>query len=98
EDFALHLPSQICHKVACSPELEEIKWKLQEGQAHDMLNELQQALRSRTYMLKFKDRFLHGQGANTRACNCLKSVDNKINASASKYRAAHHALLVGLQT
>ncbi|KAF8837383.1 hypothetical protein BDN67DRAFT_991793 [Paxillus ammoniavirescens] len=93
EDFALHLPSQICHKVACSPELEEIEWKLQEGQAHNTLNELQQALRSRTYMLKFKHWFLCGQGANTRARNCLKSIDDKINASASKYRATHHALL-----
>ncbi|KAF8839151.1 hypothetical protein BDN67DRAFT_982034, partial [Paxillus ammoniavirescens] len=93
EDFALHLPSQICSKVACSPELEEIEWKLREGQAHDALNELQQALHSRTYILKFKDRFLRGQGANTCAHNCLKSVDDKINASASKYRAVHHTLL-----
>ena len=44
-------------------------------------------------MLWFKDRFLRRQGANTRAQNCLKSVDAKIDASAAKYRAAHRVLL-----
>ncbi|KAF8834862.1 hypothetical protein BDN67DRAFT_992573 [Paxillus ammoniavirescens] len=92
EDFALHLPSQLGHSIACPLQLEQIKWQLHKGQAHDALNELQQALRSRSYMLKFKDRFLRGQGANMRARNCLKSVDAKVNASAAKYRAAHVAL------
>ncbi|KAF9231579.1 hypothetical protein BU15DRAFT_90871 [Melanogaster broomeanus] len=54
------------------------------GQAHDALNELRQVLRSRSYMLCFKDRFLRGQGANTQARNCLKSVDTKIDRSAGE--------------
>ncbi|KIJ10189.1 hypothetical protein PAXINDRAFT_164291 [Paxillus involutus ATCC 200175] len=83
EDFALHLPSQLCRSVACPLQLGQIKWQLCKGQAHDALND---------YMLKFKDRFLHSQGANTRAHNCLKSVDAKVNASAAKYRAAHVVL------
>lgn len=94
QDYSLLLPSSIGRRVACDPNLEQIEWKLRMGQAHDALNELRQALRSRVYMLKFKDRFLRGQGANTRARNCLKSVDAKIQASAKKYRAAHHALTV----
>ncbi|KAF8836988.1 hypothetical protein BDN67DRAFT_983564 [Paxillus ammoniavirescens] len=93
EDFICHLPSQIACQVMCPIELETLEWKLQEGQAHNALNELQQALRSQSYMLKFKDCFLHGQGTNTCARNCLKSVDNKINASTAKYRGAHVALL-----
>ena len=44
-------------------------------------------------MLQFKDRFLQGQGANTWAHNCLKSIDAKIDASAAKYRVAHSTLL-----
>ncbi|KIJ04284.1 hypothetical protein PAXINDRAFT_94870 [Paxillus involutus ATCC 200175] len=45
-------------------------------------------------MLKFKDRFLRGQGANTRARNCLKNVDAKVSASAAKYRSAYTALRI----
>ncbi|KAG6371369.1 hypothetical protein JVT61DRAFT_9577 [Boletus reticuloceps] len=71
-----------------------MEWMLHEGQAHDALNELHQVLRSQSYMLKFKDRFIRGQGANTRTWNCLKSVDAKVRATAAKYRAAHHALTV----
>ena len=43
-------------------------------------------------MLSFKDRFLRGQGANTRARNSLKLVDARIDASATKYRVAYSAL------
>lgn len=93
EAFQLWLPSVLQRQVPCDVKLEEIEWKLRMGQASDTLEELRQGLRSRSYMLRFKDRFLHGQGANTRARNCLKSVDAKIDASAAKYRAAHCALL-----
>ena len=93
QDFILGLPSSIRQQVPCDISLEEMEWKLRLGQAHNALNELQQALCSRSYMLHFKDRFLRGQGANTWARNCLKSVDAKINASVAKYRAAYSALL-----
>ncbi|KIK77166.1 hypothetical protein PAXRUDRAFT_393130 [Paxillus rubicundulus Ve08.2h10] len=93
QDFNLWLPSALQRQVPCDTRLEEIEWKLRFGQAHDALNELRQALRSRSYMLCFKDWFLRGQGANTRARNCLKSVDTKIDSSAVKYRTAHGALL-----
>ena len=37
--------------------------------------------------------FYWGQGANTCACNSLKTVDEKIKASTEKYHRAHGALL-----
>lgn len=92
QEFPLWLPSTVHRQVPCDARLEEIEWKLRFRQAHDALEELRQALRSRAYMLRFKDRFLRGQGANTRARNCLKSVDAKVKAAAAKYRAAHSAL------
>jgi len=94
EHIPLLLPSQLHGKTACPRSLEVIEFRLREGQAHDALNDLRQGLRSRTYMLKFKDRFLRGQGANTRARNCLKTLDAKINAAATKYRVAHQSLTV----
>ncbi|KAI6096537.1 hypothetical protein EDD16DRAFT_1719774 [Pisolithus croceorrhizus] len=92
EDIPLYLPSQVNRKFSCAHNLESIEFQLREGQANDALNELRQALQSRAYMLKFKDRFLRGQGANTRACNCLKNVNGKIDLSVAKYRAAHRVL------
>ncbi|KAI6119520.1 hypothetical protein EDD16DRAFT_1692604 [Pisolithus croceorrhizus] len=92
EDILLYLPSQVNHKFSCAHNLESIEFQLWEGQANDTLNELHQALQSRVYMLKFKDHFLHGQGTNTDAHNCLKNVDAKIDLSMAKYHAAHRAL------
>jgi len=91
EDIPLFLPSQLNGRAACPRTLEMIELRLREGQAHDALNELCQGLRSRTYMLKFKDRFLRGQGANTRARNCVKALDVKINSAAAKYRVAYRS-------
>lgn len=93
EEFHLWLPSALPCQIPCDTKLQEIEWNLHYGQAHNALGELRQALHSHSYMLRFKDRFLRGQGANTRAQNCLKSVDSKVNASAAKYRAAHRAMV-----
>ncbi|KAF8430663.1 hypothetical protein L210DRAFT_3651593 [Boletus edulis BED1] len=75
--------SQLQQQTNLLMTLEEFEWKLR----------VRQALWSKAYILKFKDRFLRGQGANTRVHNCLKSVEAKVNASAKKYRVAHHALI-----
>ncbi|KAI6112749.1 hypothetical protein F5141DRAFT_1188096 [Pisolithus sp. B1] len=85
EDIPLYLPLQIKCKFLCSHNLKLVKFQLWEGQANDALNELQQGLQSR-------DCFLHGQGTNTHACNCLKNVNAKIDLSVAKYHAAHHVL------
>jgi len=45
-------------------------------------------------MLKFKDRFLRGQGANTRARNCLKILDARINAAATRYHVTYRVLII----
>ena len=92
EDVPLFHPSQIHGKAACLCKLEMIKFRLREGQAHNALNDLPQGLWSRVYMLKFKDRFLRSQGANTHAWNCLKTLDARINAAATRYCMVYHAL------
>ena len=93
QDLCLWLLSALSCQVPCDTKLEELEWKLHTDEAHDVLNELHQALRSRSHMLCFKDRFLWGQGANTHARNSLKLVDAKLDASAAKYCAACGALL-----
>ncbi|KAF8119148.1 hypothetical protein EV363DRAFT_1464379 [Boletus edulis] len=54
ENFCLWLPSALQRQVLCDVKLEEIERKLRIGQAYDALEELGQALRSRSYMLRFK--------------------------------------------
>ncbi|KAF8121256.1 hypothetical protein EV363DRAFT_1406388 [Boletus edulis] len=44
-------------------------------------------------ILKFKDRFLRGQGANMRARNTLKAVEARIDAAANRYDDARKALV-----
>ncbi|KIK93425.1 hypothetical protein PAXRUDRAFT_145122, partial [Paxillus rubicundulus Ve08.2h10] len=68
------------------------EWKLRFAQAHDALHSLRQALRCRSYLLKFKDRNLTGQGANTRAHAAAKGITAKIDAASARYNAAHTAL------
>ncbi|KAF8837724.1 hypothetical protein BDN67DRAFT_865832, partial [Paxillus ammoniavirescens] len=67
---------------------------LRNAQAHDSLHSLRSNLRAQSYVLKYKDRNLRGQGANTRARNTLKGIGARIDAAANRYRNAHEALVV----
>ncbi|KAG1722176.1 uncharacterized protein EDB91DRAFT_1240244 [Suillus paluster] len=94
EAIKLWLPSQISRTAPCNSGLQAIEWKLQYAQGHDALRSLCSNLRAQTAILKYKDRNLRGQGANTRAQNTLKAVEARIGAAASTYEYAHKALVV----
>ncbi|KAG0693373.1 hypothetical protein DFH29DRAFT_985500 [Suillus ampliporus] len=79
EAIKLWLPSQISRTAPCNSLLQVIEWKLR---------------MHKTAILKYKDRNLRGQGANTRARNTLKAVEVRIEAAASTYEYAHKALVV----
>ncbi|KAG1836417.1 hypothetical protein F4604DRAFT_1886055 [Suillus subluteus] len=94
EAIKLWLPSQISRNAPCNSRLQAIEWKLRYAQGHDALRSLRSNLRAQTAILKYKDRNLCGQGANTRAWNTLKAVEARIEAAASTYEYAHKALVV----
>ncbi|KAG1765487.1 hypothetical protein EV702DRAFT_67561 [Suillus placidus] len=94
ETIKLWLPSQIGKTASCDTRLQTIEWKLRYAQAHDALRSLRSNLRAQTAILKYKDRNLRGQGANTRARNTLKAVEARLEAAASTYERAHKALVV----
>ncbi|KAG1733186.1 uncharacterized protein EDB91DRAFT_1330100 [Suillus paluster] len=94
EAIKLWLPSHISRTSPCDTHLQAIEWKLRYGQAHDALHSLRSNLRALTAILKYKDRHLRGQGANTRAWNTLKAVEARIEAAASTYEHAHKSLVV----
>ncbi|KAF8131200.1 hypothetical protein EV363DRAFT_1165737 [Boletus edulis] len=92
ESFDLLLPSKIVAKLPCDDKTFRIEWRLRLAQAHDALNSLRSNLRARSYICKFKDRNLCGQGANTRARTTLHAIENRINAAANRYNDARNAL------
>jgi hypothetical protein len=90
-EYPLWLPSQLKNRIN-NPVLQRIEWKLRYAQAHEALQELRHQLQVRAYLFKFKDRFVRSQGANTRACNAISSVQARIDAAAEEYRDAYDAL------
>lgn len=90
----LWLPSQINGRVSIDTSLVNIEWKLRHAQAYESLDSLRHYLQVRAYLYKFKDRFVRGQGANTRARNTINGVQAKIDAAAAEYRVAYGALLL----
>ncbi|KAJ8581384.1 hypothetical protein M405DRAFT_868719 [Rhizopogon salebrosus TDB-379] len=94
DSFKLWLPSQIGRAVPCDSRLQRLEWRLRYAQAHDALRSLHSNLRAQTTILKYKDRNIRGQGANTRARNTLKGIESRIEAAANRYWRAHKALVV----
>ncbi|OJA19377.1 hypothetical protein AZE42_13202 [Rhizopogon vesiculosus] len=50
-------------------------------------------LRCYSYLLKYKDHYLTGQSANTRAQNAVSSIQAKIDAACIRYNAARNAII-----
>jgi len=91
-DIPLWLPSQIKGQVDVNPHLQEVEWKLRHAQAYEALERLRSQLQVRAHLYSYKDRFVRGQGANTRARNTITILQAKIDATADEYRAAYDAL------
>ncbi|KAG6807687.1 hypothetical protein H0H92_006699, partial [Tricholoma furcatifolium] len=60
--------------------------------AYEAIDALRYNLQVRSHLFKFKDRFVRGQHANTRARSAINTVEAKIQAAAEEYRAAYKAL------
>lgn len=71
----------------------ELEWKLRTAQAYEALDQLRHHLQVRTHVFKFKDRFVRGQGANTRARDSLSTIQATIDANCDTYRTARSALV-----
>ncbi|KAG2151533.1 hypothetical protein DEU56DRAFT_869093 [Suillus clintonianus] len=94
ESFQLLLPSHVGGTTTYDLKFQTIEWKLRYGEARDTLRSLRSNLRAQTAVLKYKDRNLRGQGANTRARNTLKGINGRIEAASSRYQDARKALVV----
>ena len=93
EEYPLWLPSSLGALVSIESDLYQHEWQLRCAQARDALHAIRQGLRCRSYLLKYKDRYLTGQGANTRARNAVSSIQGKIDAAQVRYDAARNAII-----
>ncbi|KAJ2921594.1 hypothetical protein H1R20_g15500, partial [Candolleomyces eurysporus] len=92
-EVRLWLPSQIGKTVSFDISLAEIEYKLRNAQAHEALGVLRRNLQIRATLYDVKDRWLRGQGANTRALNAIATVQARIAVARDEYRQARTALL-----
>jgi len=96
EVATLSLPSAFTPSMRTSLGLEKfatIEYDLREGQAHDALHAVREAIKTFNYNLAFKKVNIHGQSANTRAQTFLKSLAADKVSAGDKYRRARAALL-----
>jgi hypothetical protein len=93
QNFSLWLPSPKTEtQIPFNARLAELQWELRYSQAHDVLNSLRKNLQMHAHLFKFKNQFVRGQSANTRARNAIATVQARVDASGDEYRAAHTAL------
>lgn len=89
----LFLPSSLSHRVPCDDRLLEHEWELRQAQAYDTLNDLRTVLNLRYHLYKYKDTFIRGQRANTRANGIITNAEHRIDALSVKYSNSRGALL-----
>ena len=96
ENWPLHLPSQV-KRDSLAPQyrlLEDIELRLRRAQANDTLDQLKRHLRARARLLSVKKHDVTGQKRNTRSWGYINTVQSRINADVSRYRAAYSALSI----
>lgn len=97
EEIRLFLPSSIGdaakRNAASSEGLGGIEEELREGEALVALEELREALRTRTMMNRFRVRNATGQRALTRGQGVLRQINVRVHKAKLKYRYARNALM-----
>ncbi|KAM6493722.1 hypothetical protein JOM56_010083 [Amanita muscaria] len=94
-DICLWLPSEFARLKASTQidhRLLELEWKFRIAQAYEALDQIRHNLQVRAHVFKFKDRFVRGQGANTRARDTISTIQSAIDSNRDTYRAARSAL------
>jgi hypothetical protein len=92
----LWLPSKLASMrsmVAVKLSHARFEFELRVGHAHTALEDIWRLLLIRTGKYKYKDRFKHGTGPNTRAKTSINNVDEHLRRVAANYRVARAALV-----
>ena len=92
-EIPLYLPSSLPSRLRGNSTLFKYEFKLRMAQAYEALEELRRHLRMRSQMYYFKDKNSAGQRDNTRSGGLIQNTQDKVDASAAKYRRAREALV-----
>lgn len=102
ENDTLLLPSRLSPESRIQYQLTNLaslECSLREGQAHDALAKVRDAIKDYNCSLAYKILFVHSQDPKTRAQRFLQSLTKNKVTAAEKYRHARRALLaLGLPT
>jgi hypothetical protein len=96
ENDTLLLPSGLTPELRGRYQLNDlasIEYSLREGQAHDALSNVRDAIKDYNCSLAYKVAFVHGQDPKTRAQHFLHTLSKSKVTAADKYRNARRALL-----
>ncbi|KAJ7432012.1 hypothetical protein B0H11DRAFT_1761190 [Mycena galericulata] len=96
ETMKLFMPSELgaeSRREACEKGLAEIEEAMREGELQETLEDLRQALRTRTMTNRFRHRNTTGQRALTRGQGVLRQITIRIHKAKLRYRYARNALL-----
>jgi hypothetical protein len=93
EEIELPLPSSFADSnLEPLHSLRILEKELRRGQAYDSLKQLRKVLGLRLALVQ-ESRKIHGQNNNLRSRAAIKRVDSDVDYAATRYRAAHSALI-----
>ncbi|KAJ7096175.1 hypothetical protein C8R44DRAFT_644543, partial [Mycena epipterygia] len=97
EAIRLFMPSDLAdtrkRERACAIGLSEVESKLQMAEAHDTLEDLREALRTRTMTNRFKVRNMTGQRALTHGQGVIRQINVRIHKAKIRYRYVRNTLM-----
>ncbi|KAG2136089.1 uncharacterized protein EDB93DRAFT_1242432 [Suillus bovinus] len=95
-EIKLWLPSKLkeAAEMSCDEQLCEYEWELRCAQAYKALDDVHWQLHLRAYLYKFKDTYIWGQRANTRASAVLRKAEQTIGTAAAQYCRAWVAVKI----
>ena len=93
QELDLYLPSLIADGVTCNEWLLNAEFTLRIAQAEEVLNDLRSQILLRGHLIKSKKRHCSGQHLLTRSRSLISRIQDKIEASANRYRSIRAALV-----
>ena len=89
----LYLPSAVPPSVSCDTRLMEMEWELRQAQCYDVLDDVRDGLRLKSFLILNKKRNTTGQAAQTRSATLILRADARIKSSVDCYVKARQCLL-----
>ncbi|KAK0215451.1 hypothetical protein IW262DRAFT_1299714 [Armillaria fumosa] len=92
-DIKLWMPSQLCAaQKTCKQDIMEYEWELRIAQAEEALDVICRKVILKTYVMKHKDKYTHGQCQGTKSSQLLGDAKGSKERSIAAYNCAYLSL------